>query len=156
MYKFLLPLALLAAPSIALADGYEGSAKDGGYAYSYTVKQTRWACPREFSRKECQRIQGEIAKRRARVERLRGSAAPETDNSGNRIGRITVVGGQRPTEGLARGAAWKEWRSVVRATGGGGEAYMDDRFAIGERVTCHITGSGGFLKRCEVSAVPCR
>src|SRR3989304_292159 len=72
------------------------------------------------------------------------------------IGRVTVTGGQRPTEGLARGAAWKEWRSVVRAMAGGGESYMDNRFATGERIRCHITAAHGFLKRCEVSAVPCR
>jgi hypothetical protein len=178
MYKYILPLALLAAPTLAAADGYEGSAKDGGYAYSYSVKQSRggWECPPEFNRRECSRIRQEVARRRAREERVR-YAAPRrviverrdrdyretiirparAEFGGKRcIGRISVTGGQRPTEGMARGAAWKEWRSVVRSMAGGGEAYMDDRYAVGERVRCHITGSNRFLKRCEVSAVPCR
>jgi hypothetical protein len=173
MYKILLPLALLAAPTLAAADGYEGSTKDSGYAYSYSVKQQRgsWTCPPEFSRKECSRIRQEVARRRAREDRPRkvvverripvyrdtGSQPVRAQFGGKRcIGRVTVTGAQRPTEGLARGAAWKEWRSVVRATAGGGEQFMDDRYAVGERVRCHITGSGRFLKRCEVSAVPCR
>lgn len=165
MYRYILPLALLAAPTIAAADGFEGSAKDTGYAYSYTVKQNRWSCPPEFNRRECRRLQAEIAARRARPRKViverRIPVVRDTETraafAGRRcIGRVTVTGGQRPTEGLARGAAWKEWRSVVRAMAGGGEAYMDDRYAVGERVRCHITGSNRFLKRCEISAVPCR
>jgi len=167
MYKYILPLALLATP--ALADGFEGSAKDGGYAYSYSVKQSRgpWVCPPELNRKECSKIRQEVARRRALDDRPRKVVVErripvyrdvETRAQASRrcIGRVTVTGGQRPTEGLARGAAWKEWRSVVRAMAGGGESYMDNRFATGERIRCHITGANGFLKRCEVSAVPCR
>lgn len=173
MYKLILPLALLAVPTIAAADGFEGSAKDTGYAYSYSVKQQRgsWTCPPEFSRKECSRIRQEVARRQARESRPRKGIVErripvyrDTDSrpvraafGGKRcIGRVTVTGAQRPTEGLARGAAWKEWRSVVRAMAGGGESYMDDRYAMGERVRCHITGSSRFLKRCEISAIPCR
>lgn len=174
MYRLIIPLALLTVPTIAAADGFEGSMKDGtAYSYSYSVKQARgsWTCPPEFSRKECSRIRQEVARRRAREDRPRKVIVErripvirDTDSSPRRaafggkrcIGRVTVTGAQRPTEGLARGAAWKEWRSVVRASAGGGEAYMDDRYAVGERVRCHITGSGRFLKRCQVSAVPCR
>jgi hypothetical protein len=173
MFKLIVPLALLAAPTLATADGYEGSAKDTGYVYSYSVKQSRggWECPREFSRKECSKLRQVIATRRAREDRPRRAVVerrapvirdtiirPARAEFGGRrcIARVSVTGGQRPTEGLARGAAWKEWRAVVRAMAGGGEAYMDDRYAVGERTRCHITGSSRFLKRCEVSAVPCR
>lgn len=169
MFKLILPLALLAAPTLAAADGFEGSMKDGtAYRYSYSVKQSRgsWACPPEFSRKECRKLRQVIAQRRAREDRPRKAIVerriPVVRDTmvrarfgGKRcLARVTVTGNQRPTEGLARGAAWKEWRSVVRAASG--EAYMDDRYSVGERVRCHITGSGRFLKRCEVSAVPCR
>ncbi len=167
MHRILIAAALLAAPTIAAADGFEGSAKDGGYAYSYSIKQSRgsWACPPEFNRRECRRLQAEIAARRAgprkvvaerRIPVVRDTATRAAFDGRRCIGRVSVTGGQRPTEGLARGAAWKEWRSVVRAMAGGGEAYMDDRYAMGERVRCHITGSSRFLKRCEISAIPCR
>ena len=178
MNKILIAAALAAFPTVASADGCNprlqdcyASYKDAPAAYSYTVKTARgsWSCPEEFSARECRRLRLEIASRRAREDRPRKVAGrrpvvrdtlvrpARADFGGRRcIARVTVVGGQRPTEGLARGAAWKEWRSVVRASAGGGEAYMDDRYAIGERVRCHITGASRFLKRCEVSAVPCR
>jgi hypothetical protein len=174
MYKILIPIILLASAP-ARADGYEGSAKDApsAYSYSYSIKQSRggWECPREFDRRECRRIQAEVSRRRAREQRVVRYAEPRrypairetiirparAEFGGKRcIGRVTITGGQRPTEGLARGAAWKEWRSVVRAMAGGGEAYMDSRYSVGERVRCHITGANGFLKRCEISAIPCR
>jgi len=178
MNKILIAAALAAFPAVASADGCNprlqdcyASYKDAPVAYAYAVKTARgaWPCPEEFSARECRRLRLEIASRRAREDRPRKVAGrrpvvrdtlvrpARADFGGRRcIARVTVVGGQRPTEGLARGAAWKEWRSVVRASAGGGEAYMDDRYAIGERVRCHITGASRFLKRCEVSAVPCR
>jgi len=178
MNKLLIAAALAAFPTVASADGCNprlqdcyASYKDTPVAYAYAVKTARgaWPCPEEFSARECRRLRLEIASRRAREDRPRKVAGrrpvvrdtlarpARADFGGRRcIARVTVVGGQRPTEGLARGAAWKEWRSVVRASAGGGEAYMDDRYAIGERVRCHITGASRFLKRCEVSAVPCR
>lgn len=179
MNKLLIPIAaVMLLPAWAHADGCNprlqncyASYKDAPAAYAYTVRTARgaWPCPEEFSARECRRLRLEIASRRAREDRPRKVAGrrpvvrdtlvrpARADFGGRRcIARVTVVGGQRPTEGLARGAAWKEWRSVVRASAGGGEAYMDDRYAIGERVRCHITGASRFLKRCEVSAVPCR
>ena len=176
MHRYILPLALLAAPSTLLADGCNpelqncGSYKDvpRAYSYSYSVKQSRgsWTCPAEFSRKECRKLRQVIAQRRAREDRprkviveRRGPVVRDTmvkaQFGGKRcLSRVSVTGAQRPTEGLARGAAWKEWRSVVREASG--ERYMDDRYAVGEHVRCHITGAGRLLKRCTVSAVPCR
>lgn len=168
MYRLIIAGALLAAPTLAAADGYEGSTKDTGYVYSYSVKQSRggWECPREFSRKECSKLRQVIATRRAREDRprkvvverrvpvIRDTVSRAAFGGKRCLARVEVAGVSRPTEGLARGNAWKRWRETVRAANG--EQYMDNTYAIGERVRCHIASSGGWTKRCIVSAVPCR
>ena len=184
MYKLIIPLALLAVPTIAVADGCNpnmqncGSYKDApaaAYSYSYSIKQSRgsWECPPELARWECRRIKTVVEKRRARDHRPRpakryverripvirdvdGSSRPRRAQFGGKrcLSRVEVAGVSRPTEGLARGNAWKRWRETVRSAYG--EQYMDNTFAVGERMRCHIASSGGWTKRCTVSAVPCR
>jgi hypothetical protein len=149
-------------------------ARAQSYSYAYSVRPARgrWECPPEFSRRECRRIQAEVDLRRARevrrmrpryIERAQYRSGDRYDDDhrpgfgGKRcIARVVAIGGQRPTETMAIGSAWKTWRSTVRATPGMGEAYMDDRYAIKKKVECHITGANGVLDRCTVSAVPCR
>lgn len=165
---YLIPIAaLLFIPSWARADGYE-SYKDqprATYSRAYTVQPVSWRCPPEFSRRECRRIRAEAELRRARRTRqvavyvtprqLRNvDPGPERIHGSRCIARVSVTGVSRPTEGLARGNAWKRWRETVRASAG--EAFMDDKFAIKQDVRCHIASSGGWTKRCTVSAVPCR
>jgi hypothetical protein len=174
-------LAALAATSSlyveAQADGYEtGGYKDepaarrsaNTYRDSYTVQPMRasYRCPpelRSLSLRECRRIMAEVERRRARRARPAKQIVYITPRElrnvdpgprrGRCLSRVTETGPQRPTEGLARGAAWKKWRTEVRAAAG--EQYMDDRFAVGESIRCHITGANGVLKRCTVSAIPC-
>jgi len=168
MKTYLIPIAaLLFIPSWARADGYE-SYKDqprATYSRAYTVQPVSWRCPPEFSRHECRRIRAEAELRRARRTRqvavyvtpraLRNvDPGPERVRGSRCIARVSVTGVSRPTEGLARGNAWKRWRETVRASAG--EAFMDDRYAIKQDVRCHIASSGGWTKRCTVSAVPCR
>lgn len=168
MKTYLIPIAaLLFIPSWARADGYE-SYKDqprATYSRAYTVQPVSWRCPPEFSRQECRRIRAEAELRRARRTRqvavyvtpraLRNvDPGPERIHGSRCIARVSVTGVSRPTEGMARGNAWKRWRETVRASAG--EAFMDDRYAIKQDVRCHIASSGGWTKRCTVSAVPCR
>jgi hypothetical protein len=168
MKTYLIPIAaLLFIPSWARADGYE-SYKDqprATYSRAYTVQPVSWRCPPEFSRHECRRIRAEAELRRARRTRqvavyvtprqLRNvDPGPERIHGSRCIARVSVTGVSRPTEGMARGNAWKRWRETVRASAG--EAFMDDRYAIKQDVRCHIASSGGWTKRCTVSAVPCR
>lgn len=175
MKTYLIPIAaLMLFPSWARADGYE-SYKDqhsGGYSRSYArayvVAPRRRVfsdCLAVFSAPECRRIRAEAERREAR--RIRQMAVyttpralrnvdpgPERIHGSRCIARVSVTGVSRPTEGLARGNAWKRWRETVRASAG--EAFMDDRYAIKQDVRCHIASSGGWTKRCTVSAVPCR
>lgn len=167
MKTLIIPIAaLMLFPSWARADGYE-SYKDtasGSYSRVYTAQPVSWRCPPEFSRRECRRIRAEAELRRARRTRqiavytpraLRNvDPGPERIHGSRCIARVSVTGVSRPTEGLARGNAWKRWRETVRASAG--EAFMDDRYAIKQDVRCHIASSGGWTKRCTVSAVPCR
>lgn len=176
MNKILIAAALAAFPTVASADGCNPrlqdcrvSYKDEPAIYSYSIRTTRgsWPCPEEFSARECRRLRLEIASRRAREDRPRKVAGrrpvvrdtlvrpARADFGGRRcIARVEVAGVSRPTEGFARGNAWKRWRETVRAAYG--EQYMDDSLAVRKDVRCHIASSGGWTKRCVVSAIPCR
>ena len=118
MFKLIFPLALLAAPALATADGYEASAKDTGYVYSYSVKQSRggWECPREFSRKECSKLRQVIATRRAREDRPRKIVverrAPVIRDTIIRPARAEF-GGRGSVEGMARHGSGDRRRRTV-------------------------------------------
>jgi hypothetical protein len=169
-----LALLLLAAP--AQADGCNPRHQDcGGYkdgpaparrAYSYQAAPLRgWACPPEFTRRECRRIQAEREARRrvASYTPRRQAAARYVDDSrpvrvrsASRCGPyIAVKGDARWTEGLARGSALKEWRKQVRLSLN--ENYVDERYAQGFTVgKCRIIGDRGINKRCTAEGRPCQ
>lgn len=82
---------------------------------------------------------------------------------------VRVVGTEHQTETAAKDAAIRQWQATSRYDYG--ERYMDienarhmrwrcDRSGTNEtvagRVESAITGGAGFLRRCIVSAVPCR
>lgn len=178
MFKLILPLALLAVPTFAAADGYEGSYKDGGYAarpsaysYSYSIKQSRggWECPREFARHECRRLQAEVARRRAREDRPRkvvmerrvpvyrdSEPRPSRAAFGGRrcAGFVKVDGPARWLSALATGAARKEWRRKVRTTYG--ERYVDESFSPNFSVSRpRIVGDRGIAVRATAQGLAC-
>jgi hypothetical protein len=175
MYRLIIAGALLAAPTFAAADGYEGSMKDGAsYAYSYSVKQQRgsWTCPAEFSRRECSKIRQEVARRQARETRPRKvvverripvyrdsySSPVRAAFGGKRCaGFFSIKGDARPVERFARGSALKEWRKLVRTSDRGGEAYIDESYSPNFKVhKCQITGDRGLLLRCTAEGTACR
>lgn len=65
---------------------------------------------------------------------------------------ISSSGGQRPTEKMARGAALSVWKNEVKSQHG--EQYQEDKFAKDVKYRCSSATAG--LKRCTISAIPCR
>ncbi len=178
-------IAALLVPTLALADGQEGSTKDGwdsqpprtalSYSYAYGVRQSRggWECPPEFSRRECRRIEAEAGRRRARevrraqprkqivyVDRRAADTygdrpAPRSFGGKKCAGYFTVKGDARPFERLARGSALKEWRKHVRTSAG--ESYIDENYSPNFQVgKCQIVGDRGINKRCVAEGIACR
>jgi len=86
-----------------------------------------------------------------------------------KIDVVRVVGTEHQTETAAKDAAIRQWQATARYDYG--ERYMDidnarhmrwrcDRSGTNEsvagRVESAVTAGGGYLRRCIVSAVPCR
>ena len=63
-------------------------------------------------------------------------------------------GSQRPTESGAKGTAEKSWTQSVRFKYG--ELYADLANARDVKYECSKSSIGGALKRCEITARPCR
>ena len=63
-------------------------------------------------------------------------------------------GSQRPTESGAKGTAEKAWTQSVRFKYG--ELYADLANARDVKYECSKSSIGGALKRCEITARPCR
>lgn len=63
-------------------------------------------------------------------------------------------GSQRPSESMAKGTAEKSWTQSVRFKYG--ELYSDLANAKDVKYECSKSSIGGALKRCELSARPCR
>ena len=63
-------------------------------------------------------------------------------------------GSQRPTEFGAKGTAEKAWTQSVRFKYG--ELYADLANAKDVKFECTKSSIGGALKRCEITARPCR
>ncbi len=169
MKTYLIPIAaLLFIPSWARADGYE-SYKDqprATYSRAYTVQPVSWRCPPEFSRHECRRIRAEAELRRARRTRQVAVYTPRAlrnvdpgpervaRNSRRCAGYVKVDGPARWTNGLAMGAARKEWRRAVRTTYG--ERYIDENFSPNFRVSQpRIVGDRGFAVRSTAQGLAC-
>lgn len=66
--------------------------------------------------------------------------------------RISGSGGMRPTEGLARGSAEKEWKREVLTKYG--ERYQNWANAVCKKSECVPAAIGG-LTRCSISGIPC-
>jgi hypothetical protein len=65
---------------------------------------------------------------------------------------LTATGSSRPTTNLAHGSARTVWKNEVKTMHG--EQYQEINFASSVRYRCSESTLG--LKRCTITAVPCR
>jgi hypothetical protein len=184
MFKLIIPLALLAVPTFAAADGYEGSAKDGGYAarpaaiYAYQVRPSRLAvrCPAEILRrwpnikdKECARISAVNDRRSGGARRIRYDRPErrvverevytirDADRRGICQGAVSATSEERGSQDRALKSLEAQWRTAV--SDAFGFRYVGIGDARGYYPRCGIIRKnklGWPIWVCRVSARPCR
>lgn len=137
--------ALTALTLAGCADGY--AYYDPGYSYASYGYQGGYSYAGHYDRPRY--------RHRVRYARRGYYDAPSYGSGyGGCHARTTETGDQRPTEGLARRAANKAWAQAVRARFG--EQFTGLSSARGASYRCFASSVNGFLKRCELSATPCR
>jgi hypothetical protein len=183
MYKIIVPIILLASAP-ARADGYEGSAKDGGYAarpaavYAYQVRPSRLSvrCPAEIVRrwpnikdKECARINAVNDRRNGGVSRIHYARperriverevyiAPDAGRRGVCQEPISATSEERGTQDRALRSLEAQWRTAV--SDAFGFRYVGIGDARGYNPRCGIIRKnklGWPIWVCRVRARPCR